>query len=114
MPRFVILEHDHPLRHWDLMLEVSAVLKTWRLAKAPDMNGQRIAAEPIGDHRVFYLDYEGAVQGDRGAVTRWDAGSYESLLAEADQAFHGLLKGTRLQGAAVIERHGAGWIFRMM
>ena len=26
MPRFVILEHDHPEVHWDLMLEAGASL----------------------------------------------------------------------------------------
>ena len=28
MPRFVILEHDYPQRHWDLMLEGDGVLAT--------------------------------------------------------------------------------------
>ena len=32
MPRFVILEHDHPSLHWDFILEVGEVLWTWRLS----------------------------------------------------------------------------------
>jgi hypothetical protein len=76
MPRFVVLEHDHPTRHWDFMLEVGEVLRTWRLA-APPANGQMIAAEPSFDHRLLYLDYEGPISGNRGSVSRWDAGTYE-------------------------------------
>ena len=113
MPRFVILEHDHPELHWDLMLEVGSVLKTWRLAKAPEMREEAIAAEPLGDHRLFYLNYEGPVSGARGKVTRWDEGSYQSLAAEAGQALHVLLDGNRVQGSAVMERHAGGWVFRI-
>src|SRR4051794_31329065 len=76
MPRFVILEHDHPGLHWDLMLETGPVLRTWRLAQPPLTPGQRIAATALGDHRPMYLDYEGPVSGDRGTVKRWDAGTY--------------------------------------
>src|SRR5205807_395991 len=43
MPRFVILEHDHPELHWDLMLEAGPVLRTWRLA-APPQPGRAVAA----------------------------------------------------------------------
>src|SRR5580765_3650553 len=35
MPRYVILAHDHPFPHWDLMLERDASLRTWRLATLP-------------------------------------------------------------------------------
>ena len=48
MPRFVILEHDHPQLHWDFMLEVGEVLWTWRLATAPRGGPETIAAERIG------------------------------------------------------------------
>lgn len=75
--RFVILTHDHPFDHWDLMLEAGGVLRTWRLLcePAPD---RIIGAEPLPDHRLHYLDYEGPVSGDRGTVTRWDAGRHET------------------------------------
>ena len=76
MPRFVILEHDHPFPHWDFMLESGAVLRTWRLS-APPAPGQSVAAEPIGDHRKAYLDYEGPLSGGRGGVKQWDAGTFE-------------------------------------
>ena len=74
MPRFVILEHDHPVLHWDFMLEAGDVLRTWRLS-APPIRGAIVAAERIGDHRRLYLDYEGPVSDGRGNVVRWDAGS---------------------------------------
>src|SRR2546429_613448 len=45
MPRFVILEHDHPELHWDLMLEAGPVLRTWPLA-APPQPGGASAAPP--------------------------------------------------------------------
>ena len=78
MPRFVILEHDHPRLHWDLMLEAGDVLRTWRLAEIP-RPGVTIRAESLGDHRKLYLDYEGPVVGNRGQVKRWDAGTYAAL-----------------------------------
>src|SRR4051812_46105534 len=102
MPRFVILEHDHPQLHWDLMLEVGAVLRTWRLA-APPTGGATVAAEQTFDHRPFYLDYEGPVSGNRGQVVRWDAGQFRFLLQEADQV-QVLLEGGRLRGTLQLRR----------
>ena len=75
MPRFVILEHDHPHLHWDFMLEAGEVLRTWRLSCLP-APAAAIAAQPLGDHRRAYLDYEGPLSGGRGAVKRWDAGTF--------------------------------------
>jgi hypothetical protein len=83
MPRFVILEHDHPELHWDLMLESGDVLRTWRLLRPPDTPGETIDAIAIGDHRKAYLDYEGPVSGGRGNVKRWDAGEYRSTASAA-------------------------------
>lgn len=74
MPRFVVLEHDWPTRHWDLLLEDAGVLKAWRLLCEPTGDGR---SEPNADHRLMYLDYEGPLSGGRGAVTRWDSGTFE-------------------------------------
>lgn len=82
MPRFVILEHDHPELHWDFMLEAGDVLKTWRLARMPAQAGESIPALRLGDHRLAYLDYEGPVSGNRGEVQRRAAGTYELLRGE--------------------------------
>jgi hypothetical protein len=113
MPRFVVLEHDHPTLHWDLMIEHGAALKTWRLAVPPEKKGEPIEALPLGDHRLTYLDYEGPVSGDRGNVKKWDEGSYSDLGVREGQALHVLLEGKRLHGVAVLERHRAEWFFRI-
>jgi hypothetical protein len=102
MPRFVILEHDHPVLHWDLMLEVGDVLRTWRLAAAPAPGGE-VRAEALGNHRHLYLDYEGPVSGNRGHVHRWDAGSFTGEVDEPDRiVVH--LEGQRSRGTAVLRR----------
>jgi DNA polymerase Ligase (LigD) len=112
MPRFVVLTHDHPFLHWDLMLEEGGILRTWRLDQPPDAEGP-IAAEALGDHRRAYLDYEGPVSGGRGSVTRWDAGSYEVIESHADRMLARFV-GAKLAGEASLERtqNGAVWIFR--
>jgi hypothetical protein len=82
MPRYVILEHDWPTRHWDFMLEVGDTLETWRLPTAPAANVE-MPAEKTFDHRLLYLDYEGPVSAGRGWVVRWDAGSYELIMEKS-------------------------------
>ncbi|MCY2966352.1 MAG: hypothetical protein NT069_22425 [Planctomycetota bacterium] len=76
MPQFVVLRHDWPDLHWDLMLENGATLRTWRLSRPPDLVGP-IEVRAIADHRLAYLTYEGPVSGNRGTVTRHLAGTYE-------------------------------------
>lgn len=82
MPRFALLDHDHPFPHWDLLLERDGVLWTWRLSALPQA-GVAQAAERLGDHRRLYLDYEGPVSNDRGTVVRVDGGELIWLQAEA-------------------------------
>src|SRR5579859_2074330 len=102
MPRYVILEHDYPERHWDFMLESGEVLRTWKLA-APPQPGQVVAAEASFDHRRLYLDYEGPIRGGRGRVVRWDSGSFDWIVNEPDTV--GVrLDGNRLQGQARLTR----------
>jgi hypothetical protein len=117
MPRYVVLEHKTPpsyLRptHWDFMLESGDALRTWALAEEPCV-GRAIAAELLADHRTAYLDYEGPVSGDRGSVTRWDAGTYE-LVSETDDILIFSLSGERLSGTArlsLIDDGGQRWEF---
>jgi hypothetical protein len=106
MPRYVILRHDHPALHWDLMLEAGGMLRTWRLA-APPEPGVSIAAEPIGDHRTLYLDYEGPVSGGRGTVQRWDAGTFTGEV-DAPDALTVRLEGQRLRGRLTLGRADSG------
>jgi hypothetical protein len=112
MPRFAVLEHDHPARHWDLLLEHEGVLLSWRLS-APPANGGDVDAEQSFDHRLLYLDYEGPVAGGRGRVTRWDGGVFEWVERTPDRAAV-RLAGGRLRGLLGLERRaGAAWIGRL-
>ncbi len=101
MPRFVILRHEgsasyKPGVHWDFLLESGGCLRAWSLAAEPAAE-RSIAAEQLADHRLAYLDFEGPVSGDRGVVSRWDAGEYEPLLmGENELSFR--LAGGRLFG----------------
>jgi hypothetical protein len=77
VPRFVILEHDHPELHWDLLLDDGEDrIPTWRLIQIPN-HGSLIDAIELPKHRRMYLDYEGPVSGNQGSVLRWDAGEYQ-------------------------------------
>jgi hypothetical protein len=108
MLRWVILTHDHPYLHWDFLLEADGVLRAWRLAAAPEP-GRTISATAIPDHRLMYLDYEGPVSGDRGAVTRWDAGMYERLEFGADR-IELTVTGKRIRGVICLAYiGGAEW-----
>jgi hypothetical protein len=106
MPRFVVLEHDHPVLHWDLMLEAGGVLRTWRLA-APPAPGPPVAAEQTFDHRLMYLDYEGPVSGNRGRVVCWDRGTY-AWEGEGGGGVVVRLNGVRLRGRLELERDYTG------
>src|SRR5438105_445251 len=99
MPRFVILEHDHPSLHWDLLLEAGEMLRAWRLAAPPAVN-QVVAATANTDHRLLYLDYEGPVSGNRGTVKRWDAGSFTGTL-DGDR-IDLMMNGARVRGSVVL------------
>ena len=77
MPRFVVLRHDSPEgMHYNLMLEVGGVLRTWSLPEPP-VAGVELECRLLADHRLAYLDYKGPISGGRGTVTRWDRGTYE-------------------------------------
>ena len=89
--RWVLLWHECPPdyrggSHWDLMLEREGVaderrLATWALSELPagwpdaaDGAPTEVEAVALADHRAAYLDYEGPISGDRGAVTRVASG----------------------------------------
>jgi DNA polymerase Ligase (LigD) len=101
MPRFVILTHDWPFPHYDLMLESGDMLRTWRLS-GPPIEGQAVIAEPLGNHRLAYLDYEGPVSGGRGRVERWDWGSLE--WRRDDDIIEVRIVGMRLAGVISLVR----------
>jgi DNA polymerase Ligase (LigD) len=108
MPRFAILEHDYPVCHWDFLLENDDSLLTWRLSAAPE-SGVVVDALKTFGHRKLYLDYEGPVGGERGAVTRWDGGTFEWEVRQPDQIAVRLC-GLVLQGGFRLERvQGENW-----
>lgn len=106
MPRFVILEHDHPHLHWDLMLEDGDTLRTWRLDQAPT-DWTRVDGEELVPHRRVYLDYEGEVSGGRGWVKRWDWGEYEPIHILHDRELH-RYRGRQGDGGMLIQRVESG------
>jgi hypothetical protein len=112
MPRFVVLEHDHPVLHWDLMLEADSSLVTWRLL-APPTGGETLPAVRIGDHRLVYLDYEGPISGNRGQVRRWDAGDCH-WVQRREQLIVVRLIGARVTGTLRLEwQNGDEWSARV-
>ncbi|MEZ6067364.1 MAG: DNA polymerase ligase N-terminal domain-containing protein [Planctomycetaceae bacterium] len=102
MPRYAILQHDHPQLHWDFLLENGEIACCWRLAERPEV-GVGITAERIADHRLVYLDYEGPVSGDRGVVAQWDAGEYRVAGAVAwETSADIVLRGRRSVSRAIL------------
>ena len=78
--KFVVLFHQFPddherSSHWDLMLEWDCKLITYALTEKPAI-GETIVAQPLVDHRIDYLEYEGPVSNDRGSVSRVMQGEY--------------------------------------
>jgi hypothetical protein len=99
--RYVILRHETPpgaarASHYDLMFDAGPALRTWAVVAPPDTPGEQ-PAEALADHRREYLTYEGPTSGNRGSVTRWDEGEYESL-ADDTAAFAAKVSGRRLRG----------------
>lgn len=109
MLRFVVLDHDWPHPHRDLLLERGGILKAWRLPAAFDLTSP-VPAEPNFDHRLVYLDYEGPVSGGRGEVRCWDAG--ELVWEEyTEQEIRVRLNGVHLCGRFRLMNVGNGWVF---
>ena len=117
--RFVVLRHETAEgTHWDLMLERGTALATWRLAAAPSRDAtDPIAAIRIGEHRREYLEYEGPVSGNRGTVTRYDAGLYRAIrIAETEWELE--FDGQHLSGRYGLSVNGlddpSGWTLRRL
>jgi len=106
--RFAILTHDHPFLHWDLLLECGESCRSWRLLSSPDTPGP-ISAETLPDHRVFYLDYEGPVTGNRGTVTQWDRGTCVWITNRSDRV-RVQCHGTKWRGTVTLVATADGWL----
>ena len=69
--KYVVLRHegvDEP--HFDLLFETApgSDLATWRASEWPITDATEFT--PLRPHRRAYLQYEGAISGDRGTVHR--------------------------------------------
>jgi hypothetical protein len=111
MSQFVILIHDHPFLHWDLLVRSGDVLRSWRLLESPERwqfnaLSASLSAEAIANHRLAYLDYEGPVSRERGQVVRWDHGAAEWLIDEVG-AIRWRLDGDKLVGELSLDRDAA-------
>lgn len=118
MRRFVILFHEMPPDasrpdHFDLMIEAETALWTWALPAWPEP-GMWMDVAPLPDHRLAYLEYEGPISGNRGRVTRRDAGTCEvrhrdqqsTVIQVAGQHLRGTL---RVQYDPQHQRHRLLW-----
>jgi hypothetical protein len=116
MPRYVILQHETTGgQHFDFMLEMRGTLKTWSISQPP-LRGVEMGAEPLPDHRLAYLDYEGPISGGRGTVTRWDRGTYE-VEYQSETELNLRLKGEKLIGKARLEQNPkikTDWVFSFL
>jgi hypothetical protein len=99
------------------MLEVGQVLRTWSLDTCPRswttpagsgtlpqiVDADTVIVRRIGDHRLAYLDYEGAVSGDRGSVWRVDAGMYDEI-CQSPTIWEIDVRGRAIRGRILLER----------
>ncbi len=109
MPRFVLLDHDHPSPHLDFMLEAEGVLWTWRLDAAPHPGAAQPALR-IFDHRTMYLDYEGPVSAGRGTVRRREGGTFD-WVEQGDHQVVARLHGQSLRGRLTLRlEDGDRWL----
>ncbi len=82
--RFAVLHHILPpgaekASHWDLLLEqpdptpqfdFEPGLWTFEVSIPPEKWGPSTCVRKLPNHRKIYLDFQGAVSGDRGEVVR--------------------------------------------
>lgn len=108
--RFVLLRHEMPessqrASHYDLMLERSGDLFTLELLAALEPAVPQAGRE-LAPHRKAYLDFEGAVSGDRGEVRRIDRGSLR-ISSWAGDAIEVELHGRTIRGRLTCSRDAA-------
>ncbi len=109
--RYVIQHHICEHEHYDLMIENDDALSTWSITPgnlAALLNGNRIEATRIQDHRKDYLKYEGPVSDDRGRVEIYDSGDCEMDInfEDDDRCFVKRMNGGILKGIVRIQEQG--------
>ena len=81
--------------HWDWLLSDGEHLLSWACESEPRM-GLVAPSIQLPPHRLKYLDYEGAISGDRGTVRIWTGGTLDWLETGPDR-FVARLESDRLQ-----------------
>jgi DNA ligase D-like protein (predicted 3'-phosphoesterase) len=110
---FVVQEHAATAHHFDLRLEVGAVMRSWAVPKGPslDPSVKRLAVE-VPDHGLDHNAFEGPTAS--GGVLVWDRGSYEQggrvAWPEALDRGHAVfvLHGQKLRGGFALQRTRPG------
>jgi DNA ligase D-like protein (predicted 3'-phosphoesterase) len=110
---FVVQEHSASTHHFDLRLQVGAVMRSWAVPKGPSMDPavKRLAVE-VPDHELADGDFEGAA--GSGGVLVWDRGDYEQggrvAWPQALERGHAVfvLHGEKLLGGFALQRTRAG------
>jgi bifunctional non-homologous end joining protein LigD len=111
--RFVIQKHDARRLHYDLRLEMDAVLKSWAIPKGlPWKQGEKHLAVEVEDHPVEYATFEGIIpegQYGGGTVMVWDRGKYyvygeQPLKSLREGKLHLVLAGEKAQGEWTLVR----------
>ena len=110
---FVVQEHQATAHHYDLRLEVDAVMRSWAVPKGPSLDpaAKRLAVE-VEDHSLDHNDFEGTL-GDGGVIV-WDRGTYEQggrvAWPEALERGHAVfvLHGEKLRGGFALQRTRPG------
>jgi hypothetical protein len=81
--------------HYDWMFEYQGQLLTWASQQfLPADRSGTVTAARLADHRLAYLDYEGPISGDRGAVRRVETGQHR-LLCSAPGRYEFTVSGPR-------------------
>ncbi|MCX7679126.1 MAG: hypothetical protein N2316_07885 [Spirochaetes bacterium] len=108
--KYVIHHHTgHPTEksHFDFMIEIGDALMTWRISATSIkklIQGKKVRAARIADHRKMYLSYEGPISCNRGMVNIFDSGECQ-LISQKSETREYLLKGTMLCGVLRITPH---------
>jgi DNA ligase D-like protein (predicted 3'-phosphoesterase) len=115
--RFVIHEHHATHLHWDLRLEIDAVLKSWAVPKEPPhAAGTKRLAIQVEDHPLDYIDFEGVIEEGygKGEVKIWDAGELE-VESRTEKKLVFILRGEKLAGKFTLLKFAKagenGWLF---